>query len=182
MAKKSKKKKKRSMKKPAPVHSDNLQDMDRQTNEQDVHGDSVDDQYDRIFKTLGVDDEDGADVEYENLETFRLFINKEISFPIIVTGMEDMGCFGWEEFYILGPGSKKEYEKLKKKRPSFKDKYNLLSLEEEFDEDEGLYANVQRISDKKKFTLTLADLKAVEKKTSHARILDDYAAWHTNFR
>ncbi len=170
------------MKKPAPVHSGNLHDMGRQADEQYANGSSVDDQYDRIFKIFGVEDEDSADVDAENLETFLLFLNKEITFPIIVTGIEDMGCFGWEEFYTFGPGSKKEYEKLKKKRPSFRDRYNLISINEEFDEDEGLYANVQRISDKRKFTLTLADLKAVEEKTNYARHLDDYAVWHANFR
>jgi hypothetical protein len=35
--------------------------------------------------------------------------------------------FGWEEFYNFGPGSKKEYQKLKKKYPSFRDDYELLS-------------------------------------------------------
>ena len=82
----------------------------------------------------------------------------------------------------MGPGNKKEYEKLKKKYPSFNDEYELLSIDEEYNEDEGLYGNVRRISDKKKFSLTLADLKTVEKNSKNAQLLDDYAVWHTNFR
>jgi hypothetical protein len=41
---------------------------------------------------------------------------------------------------------------------------------------------VRRISDKKKFSLTLADLEAVEKNSKNAQLLDDYAVWYTNFR
>ena len=52
----------------------------------------------------------------------------------------------------------------------------------EYNEDEGLYGNVRRISDQKKFSLTLADLKTVEKNSKNAQLLDDYAVWHTNFR
>lgn len=70
----------------------------------------------------------------------------------------------------------------KRKYPSFRDKYELLSFNEDVDEEEGLYVDVQRISDKKKFTLTLADLKAVEKSSKNAPLFDDYAVWHTNFR
>lgn len=110
------------------------------------------------------------------------YLKKEITFPVIVTGIEDLGCFGWEKFYNWGPGSKKEYEKLKKKYPSFRDEYELLSFNEDFDEEEGLYVNVQRISDKKKFTLPLADLEAVEKNSKNEQLLDDYAVWYTNFR
>jgi hypothetical protein len=93
-----------------------------------------------------------------------------------------LGCFGWEEYYNWGPGSQKEYEKLKKKYPSFRNEYELLSFDEGFNEDEGLYVNVRRISDKKKFSLTLADLEAVEKNSKNAQLLEDYAVWHTNFR
>ena len=100
----------------------------------------------------------------------------------MVTGIEDLGCFSWEEYYTWGPGSQKEYEKLKKKYPSFNDEYELLSFDEDYNEDEGLCGNVRRISDKKKFSLTLADLKAVEKNSKNAQLLDDYAVWHTNFR
>ncbi len=65
-----------------------------------------------------------------------------------------MGCFGWEEYYNWGPGSQQEYEKLKKKNPSFRDEYELLSFDEDFDEDEGLYVNVRRITDKINYNRT----------------------------
>jgi len=150
---------------------------------------NVDDQFKRIYKILDLDEVEDVDeyevraaVNYENLEKFLSYLKKEITLPIIVTGIEDMGCFGWEELYNIGPGSKREYEKLKKKYPSFRDKYQLLCFNENYDDEEGLYVEVLRIHDKKKFTLTLADLKTVEENSKNAQILDDYAVWHTNFR
>jgi hypothetical protein len=38
------------------------------------------------------------------------YLKRNIEFPCQLTGIED---FPWEEYYVFGPGSKKEYEKLK---------------------------------------------------------------------
>lgn len=183
MAKKYKNKKKKSG--ANHLKDSHVIDIDQKTLKDTILSSNVDDQYDRIYKVLDVEDvedENNAAVNYENLEKYLAYLKKEITFPIIVTGIEDLGCFGWEEIYNWGPGSKKEYEKLKKKYPSFRDEYELLSFNEDFDEEEGLYVNVKRISDKKKFTLTLADLEAVEHNSKYAQLLDDYAVWYTNFR
>jgi len=144
--------------------------------------DDGDAQYKRIYQILGVSNEDDAQVNMENLQTFLDFLKKEIEMPCIVTGIEDMGCFGWEEFYNFGPGDQKEYKKLKKKYPSFRDEYNLLSFEDNFNDEEGLYVHVQRISDKKKFYLTLADLESVNENEKNAHLLNDHAVWFVNFR
>jgi hypothetical protein len=185
MVKKSKKKKKSRGKKSGSIHPKNSHAINQEALKDTILSSNVDDQYNRIYKILGVEDvenENNAAVNYKNLEKYLAYLNNEVTFPIIVTGIEDLGCFGWEEYYNWGPGSKKEYEKLMKKYPSFRDEYELLSFDEDFDEDEGLYVNVQRISDKKKFSLTLADLEAVEKNSKNAQLLDDHAVWHTNFR
>jgi len=185
MRKKSKKKKKSRKKKSGPIHPKNSHAIDQETLKDIISNSNVDDQYDRIYKILDVEDvedENNAAVNYENLGKYLAYLKNQIPFPIIVTGIEDLGCFGWEEYYNWGPGSQKEYEKLKKKNPSFRDEYELLSFAEDFYEDEGLYVNVQRISDKKNFSLTLADLEAVEKNSKNAQLLDDHAVWYTNFR
>jgi hypothetical protein len=185
MKKKSKKKKKSRKKKSGSIHPKNSHAIDQETLKDIISNSNVDDQYDRIHKILDVEDvedENNAAVNYENLRKYLAYLKNEIIFPLIVTGIEDLGCFGWEEYYNWGPGSQKEYEKLKKKNPSFRDEYELLSFDEDFHEDEGLYVNVRRISDKKKFPLTLADLEAVEKNSKNAQLLDDYAVWYTNFR
>ena len=185
MKKKSKKKKKSRKTKSGPIHPKNSHAVDPETLKDIISKSNVDDQYDRIYEILDVEDaedENSAAVNYENLEKYLAYLKNEITFPIIVTGIEDLGCFSWEEYYTWGPGSQKEYEKLKKKYPSFSDEYELLSFDDDFNEDEGLCGNVRRISDKKKFSLTLADLEAVEKNSKNAQLLDDYAVWHTNFR
>jgi len=191
MAKKSKKKKKNRKKKSGAISCKNsvTAAIVKESSEITALSTNADDQFERIYKILAVeiseyedDDDDKAAVSYENLEKYLKYLKKEIHLPVIVTGIEDMGCFRWEEYYNFGQGNKAEYENLKKKYPSFRDKYLLLSIIEEFDEDEGLYAEVQRISDKKKFTLTLADLETVEKKTKNSILLEDYAVWQTNFR
>jgi len=93
--------------------------------------------------------------------------------------MED---FDWEEPYILGGWSKKEYEKLKKTNPSYTDNFEFIKLEEEYDDWKGIYTSVKRISDEKIFTIPLWDLVVMDKKNSNFQIVTDYASWMTNYR
>ncbi|MDD3944984.1 MAG: hypothetical protein PHS38_09745 [Bacteroidales bacterium] len=114
----------------------------------------------------------------ETLDIYKRFLEKNIDFPAKLTGIED---FNWEEFYIFGPGDKREYEELKKTRPSYKDIYNLIRIDEHIDEDYGLFAKVTRISDRKRFQIPLADLKAVDEKSKNYQLLDDYSVWCVNY-
>ncbi len=112
------------------------------------------------------------------LEIYREFLKSKLDNPVNMTGIED---FDWEEFYVLGPGSQKEYEKLKKTRPSYTDKYILESIDDEYDEHLGLIANVIRECDKRLFQIPLADLKALDKSTKNYQLLDDYSVWCVNY-
>ncbi|MBW7943133.1 MAG: hypothetical protein H3C64_12265, partial [Candidatus Kuenenia stuttgartiensis] len=85
-------------------------------------------------------------------------------------------------YYVIGPGDQKEYEKLKKTKPSYTDKYDMLSLATEVDEWVGILVNLKRVSDKKKFTLPLAELKATDEKLKNYQLLDDYSVWFVNNR
>ncbi len=76
--------------------------------------DNQDNHDERILNILGVQDYDDIDVAMELIQKFLDYCRENITFPCIVTGIEDSGCFGWEEYYAFGPGSKKEHEKLKK--------------------------------------------------------------------
>src|SRR5262249_51314658 len=96
-------------------------------------------------------------------------------FPCQLTGIEDLGCFSWEEYYTFGPGSKKEYEQLKKKRASYTDTYELLGFEDEVDPEDGILVHVRRLSDKKKFTLTLSDLASRQFWSKNVRYLVQFA-------
>ena len=86
-----------------------------------------------------------------------------------------------EERYILGPGNKKEYEKLKKDNPSYKDKFEILNFYENEDYDEQIMVRVKRLSDKKEFVLELDYLEVVDKKSPNYQVLDDYSVWHVNY-
>ena len=139
----------------------------------------MDQQMKRVQAILKVTDEEDMVVNDENLEKYFQYLNKNIAFPCIVTGIED---FRWEEFYVLGPGDKDEYEELKKTQPSYTDHYRILSFDDHYDEDNGILANVSRISDKGKFTLPLEDLEAVDRTSINYQILDDYSVWFVNYR
>jgi len=72
----------------------------------------VDEQIERIEAILG-DDETSFE---ESVAIFFKYLKESLELSCDVTGIED---FRWEEFYVFGPGSKKEYEQLKKTNPSF---------------------------------------------------------------
>jgi hypothetical protein len=142
----------------------------------------MDEQIQRILSVIDIENEEDADVTRVTLTRFFNYLKENIKMPCKLTGIEDLGCFSWEEYYTFGPGNKREYKKLKKKYPSYTDEYELISFEDYIDEESGILVNVRRISDKKKFTLPLADLEAVDKKSKNGLILDDYAVWFVNYR
>jgi len=122
--------------------------------------------------------EDNLGVSDESLKMFRSYLQENIVIPCELTGIED---FRWEEFYILGPGDKKEYEELKKTRSSYQDVYKFISFDDQIEGMEGLMVKVKRISDRKQFVLPLADMKATDKKSPNYQFLDDYAVWFVNY-
>lgn len=177
MAKKSKKKKKTKKKKVAVnVQKTTKNPVTEIDDTNDI--DKVDENIARVMKILNVVNEEGMEVDNENLGKYFGYLNDHLDFSKLVTGMQD---FRWEGYYVFGPGDQKEYEKLKKKNPSYTDKYQILSLEE-YDYDESILVNVKRISDKKKFALPLAELKAVDKDSNNFQLLEDFSMWFWNYR
>ena len=132
-------------------------------------------QVERIKQILGGDN---LKISDESLVIYRSHLQKSIVLPCELTGSED---FRWEEFYVLGPGDKKEYEKLKKTRPSYTDTYTFLSFDAQIEDMEGLMAKVKRISDRKHFILPLVDLKATDNNSPNFQLIDDYAFWYVNY-
>ena len=137
----------------------------------------MDNQDKRIASIFDMDEV--PEVSDKTLRTYRQYIKDNIDNVCELTGIED---FEWEEYYLIGPGSKKEHEKLRKTRPSYMDRYKIIAFEDELDEDYGILVNLRRISDGKKFTLPLADLKAADKKNPGYKLLDDYSVWFVNWR
>ena len=134
-------------------------------------------QENRIIVILGTKK---LDVTRKTLSTYLKYLKNHVEIPCQLTGIED---FEWEEAYVFGFGSKREYEELKKTQPSYTDKFNLIDFIDDIDgEYDGIFVNVQRLSDKKQFVLSLADLKSTDKKSKNYQLLDDYSVWFVNNR
>jgi hypothetical protein len=136
-----------------------------------------DDQYNRIAEVFTTAFPDHPKT-LETVRHYKDYLTKNITFPCELTGIED---FSWEEYYVLGPGSQKEYNELKKENPSFTDKFDLVSFEEEYYEEEGIIANIRRKSDQKLFQIPLAELVPTDKKSNNYILLHDYSVWIVNY-
>jgi hypothetical protein len=142
----------------------------------------MDEQFERIDAILG----DSMDRGFEAaVRTFYEHLCRSLVLPCEVTGIED---FDWEEYYVIGPGSRKEYDRLRKQRPSYRDtfelrKINLGDVSEwmMFGGDD-IAAYVRRKSDRKEFVLGLAELKAVDESSPAYQLLDDYSVFFVNYR
>ena len=125
------------------------------------------------------EDEDRATAAYCD------YLQAHVHQPCLVTGIED---FRWEEFYVLGPGDEGEYERLKRKRPSYGDTYELIDISTEEESNWMLHpgddigARVRRSSDGKEFCLGLSELKAVDRESPNRELLHDYTVWFINYR
>ncbi|SHE19540.1 calcium-binding protein [methanotrophic endosymbiont of Bathymodiolus puteoserpentis (Logatchev)] len=138
----------------------------------------LDEQEKRIAQILsdGVINEDNLWKTSKTLNKYFKYLKNNLDSPCIMTGIE---YFPWEESYVFGYGSKKEYEKLKKDNPSYKDIFELVAFEN--DVDEQILVKVKRQSDKKKFIIELDCLKAIEVTSKNYQALDDYSVWYVNY-
>jgi hypothetical protein len=136
-----------------------------------------DEQKIRIARVLG--ENKVPKVNGRTLRIYLAYLRKNLEFPCHLTGIED---FSWEERYVFGYGSKTEYEKLKKTQPSYTDTFEFLGVDDEIEENYGILVNVKRVSDKRKFTLPLADLKSTDEQSKNYQLLDDFSVWFVNYR
>lgn len=139
-----------------------------------------DDQQDkRIEGILG----GSYDMDFDKaVAVFFKYLTEHLELPCEVTGIED---FRWEEPYVFGGWDVKEYEQLKKTRPSYTDCFKLLKLQHDSDSPwimhgNDIAAHVRRISDGKKFVLGLSELKVTDAASSNYQLIDDYAVWFVN--
>ena len=127
----------------------------------------------RIHAVVG-EDSDRCD---ETALRYLTYLKSVLKFPIRVTGRED---FPWEEAYVFGGWSKKEYAKLKNTNPSYTDIFELLDIGPPEDHSD-LTATIRRVSDKRKFKIGLYWLATESEVSPEFQILDDYATWHANY-
>ena len=121
----------------------------------------------RILAVIGdyenVEFDEARSLYYQHLKTTLIL-------PCEVTGIED---FSWEEIYVFGPGDQEEYKHLKKTKPSYTDKYELLGIDKDIHSEwmifwqKDIAARLKRISDGKEFLLGLSELKAIDKKSDN---------------
>ena len=71
----------------------------------------------RILAVIGDEDAD----PHEAMQLWYKHLTAHLTLPCEVTGIEDLQ---WEEFYVMGPGSRAEYQRLRRKRPSYRDVFN----------------------------------------------------------
>jgi hypothetical protein len=133
----------------------------------------MDEQDSRIHEILG----DNSERTRRNAKRYREYLLKNLTLPVTVTGMED---FPWEEPYVFGGWSQREYEKLKETNPSHTDTFELQGLNPPDGHDD-VVAVIKRISDGKRFKIGLSWLCCADKNDKAFAVLDDYAYWHTNF-
>lgn len=111
-----------------------------------------------------------------NFRKWREHLTKSLTLPMRVTGTED---YPWEEPYVFWGRDRKEYERLKKSRPSYSDVFDLLEILEEPSDDD-LVAVVKRVSGRKVFHIGLSWLE-VHGLNEEARVmLNDYSVWQCN--
>ena len=113
-------------------------------------------------------------VNQTNLKKYLKYLKQNLAIPCLVTGVEE---FEWEEYYTVGPGSQKEYQKLKKTQPSYTDEFNILKLDNKLDVEHGILAVLERTTDNLKFTLPLAKLEGVAEDSVDAKLLQYYGIW-----
>lgn len=139
----------------------------------------IDREYEERVRTVVGDDRLDRD---EVLRRWHIHLESELTLPCDLTGIED---FRWEEFYVLGPGSREEYDTLRRDRPSYTDVFELKSVGRgEYSEwslsNEDLTAHVRRKSDGKEFVLGLSELKAVKRNARNSQLLNDFSVWFVN--
>ena len=141
-------------------------------NNPEIHWEVFEQKLEEVLGTTNLE------VNQSNLKKYLKYLKQNMTIPCLVTGIEE---FEWEEYYTIGPGSKKEYQKLKKKQPSYTDKFNLLKLDNQLDVEDGILAVLERNKDNLKFTLPLADLEAVVEDSVNAELLEHYTMWFYNY-
>ena len=146
----------------------------------EVPVDYFDEQEERLRQVFG--SEEVPSVEADTLRTYFNYIQENIELPCLLTGIESMGYFGWEERFEFGYGSKSDYEKIRDERGSYHDQYELNEFDGEIEPGWDIWVDVKRTSDDKQFTIPLSELEAVDKTSSNYELLNDYTVWIVNWR
>jgi hypothetical protein len=153
-----------------------LDDEDEDEDEDDLLLEDIfdEDEFElELQEILGTDD---LEVNEENLSRYLQFMKARIKPPYKLTGN---GEFDWEEEYVSGLKSKKEYEKLKKQQPSYTDTFSLVQFCDVGTE--GIMVKVERTSDRRQFILPLIDLEVTTEDPQHFELIENYILWFFSY-
>ena len=167
------------------INKTNISNSFSQQDDESMHnlsqGEKLDPQDTRIEAIVG---EESENLDFnDSIDKFYNHLLKFLQLPCDVTGIED---FRWEERYVFGGGSSKEYRKLRETQPSYQDIFELSAINNDIHSEwmlyhgEDLAARVRRKSDGKEFYLGLAEIETVNKKSGNHELLDDYSVWFVN--
>jgi hypothetical protein len=122
-------------------------------------------------------DEKDIWVNKENLEKYLKYLTDNVELPCLLTWRDD---FDWEEKYVFWFWDSDEYEELKKTRASYTDTFSFIEFEP-LDYENELFIKVRRKSDRRKFTIWLYWLKAIDKDSKNYAFIENYGTWHANY-
>ena len=124
--------------------------------------------------------EDLPFVSEETLRVYYRYLEEKLPHQLELTGRESTGYFSWEEAFEFGYGNDEQYNKLKKIKASYQDKYQFQALLNS-DCKDGIITHVMRIGDQKIFDVPLSDLEVVDVNLDAWQIIEDYSMWIVNF-
>lgn len=135
-------------------------------------------QFDRIKEVFGTDEI--PSVTASTIKIYFKYLKKNLDCPCLLTGIESIGFFGWEERFEFGYGSQDDYEQMRKEEGSHHDFYKLKEFDAVADEWD-IQVNVQRVPHHKKFTIPLSELEATDTASPNYQLLNDYTVWRVNW-
>ena len=118
------------------------------------------------------------DVGVKNTLKYLEYLKQNLVLPCGVTGKEE---FPWEQEYLSGSGSKREYERLKKTQPSYTEIFQIVGLRDCIYKNDGIVVDVARLTDKQTFVIPLLDLELIDESSANHQLLEDYTLWFINY-
>lgn len=153
-----------------------LDEEDEDEDEDDLFSEDIFDEDEFEIELQEILGNHDLEVNDQNLNRYLQFIKARIKPPYKLTGN---GAFDWEEEYMRGGKSKKEYEKLKKQQPSYTDTFSLVQFCDVGTE--GIMVKVERTSDRRQFILPLIDLDVTTEDPQHFELIENYLLWFFSY-
>ena len=86
----------------------------------------LDKQDQRIVDIFGV--KEVPDVTTETIARYLAYLKQHLTFPCQLTGIEDLGCFSWEEYYTLDLGARRNMNNSRRREPRIPTPMNCWGL------------------------------------------------------